>query len=895
MIGQTISHYKILEHVGSGGMGDVWKAEDLKLGRHVALKFLASHLVSDPEIQKRFEREARAAASLDHPNICTIHEIDAADGKTFLAMSLVEGGSLEERIEKGPLPLNEALDIARQIAEGLQAAHAVGVVHRDIKPGNILLTPEGRVKILDFGLALLTEGSKLTKLDTTVGTVAYMSPEQAQGGEVDHRTDIWALGCLLYEMVAGQRPFQGHYDQALVYSIVNEDPEPLTALRTGVPMELEVFVGKCLAKDAADRYDSAAELAKDLRTLGEKLKSGRSKVLRPTDLSVPAVPALAGQPLDPVLAPPPSSLRIWQGLLAVVTLSLLGVLAFHFTQAPPEKPLIRFSFAPEGLDAATTSHVESISPDGRYILYVKQTDGESSLWLRSLGDEATRQVPGTTGAIGGFWSPDSASIGFQVGSELRRTSIDGGNPITLCKLPSLGYFAFRGGSWSPDGERIVFSSDVRLYEVAARGGNPRLLYEPPVGSPKLDAMYPRFLPADGGPPALVYTASHGPNDQNMAVLNLETGERRDLGRGNRVVYSRDGYLIHGSGGFAERGLWARPFSRETLEPSGDAFPISTDGFAPAVSNHGTLAYLDDAGAAALETLLWRNRLGERIESIGQPQPNINRPAISPDGNRIAVASDESGNRDIWVHDLIRSTKTRLTFTDRLEFWPAWSPSGQEIAYRLNTGGGATSLMRKAADGTGEAVALVEAEVGMSSPDWSRDGRYLLYTEHHPESTRADIRYLELQDDGGASEPVTFLATAANERNPRLSPNGRFLADSSDESGRDEIYVRPFPSGEGKWQVSVNGGGDARWRRDGGELYYVEGTTLMAVSVSTEQSFTLGQPHALFESSDLFRGWYDVSADGERFLMVAPLEEGEETAPPRIRVVQNWQEEFRDRE
>ncbi len=892
MVGRTILHYRVVEKLGEGGMGVVYKAEDTQLRRTVALKFLSRETLGEDEVKERLIREAQAAASLDHPNICQVFGIHEEDGETFIAMAYVDGPSLAEKIKERPLPLDESLSIAAQIAEGLNEAHEQGVVHRDVKPHNVMLTSKGQVKIMDFGLASLAGRSKLTKSGTTLGTPAYMSPEQLEGKKVDRRADVWALGCVLYEMLTQKTPFEADYEQAIGYGILNEDPEPVTALRRGLPPKVDDLLAKALAKDRDERYQHADELLADLRVL-QKRSSGARKT--PSDRS--SIAATTGQAVGAIDALPPdsvvvrrSSQRIERAVAVVLGIAFFGLLAIHFTESPPEQTVTRFSFAPEGLAEAR------ISPDGKYILYAAQTDGESSLWLRSLSDESARELPGTEGAIAGFWSPDSAWIGFGTATELKRVSIDGGSPITLCELQTTGFFAFLGGTWSPDDERIVFSSGLQMYEIAARGGQPQLLFDSSE-SPRPFAFFPHFLPTGSGPAALVYTAAAISVDRWVAVLNLETGERRELGPGSRPVYSTDGYLIHDATDINDRGLWAWPFSLATLEPTEDAFPISTAGSVATLSRDGTLVYLDQVGGSSTRTLVWRDRTGELLETVGQPQ-NMAQLALSPDGQRVAVRSNESSDNDIWVHDLIRSTKTRLTFEDVTESDPAWSPSGREIAYRRNDPGPGGTLMRKSADGTGEAVVLVESESNLRWPDWSHDGRYLVYTESNSETQR-DIRYVELGSDGAASEPVTFLSTPANEDRPQLSPDGRFLAYTSDESGRAEIYVQPFPNGAGMWQVSVNGGFRPRWSSDGSELFYVEGLTLMAVSVSTEQGFTLGQPQMLFASPDLdlVNGSrsYDVSADGQRFLTIAPVGDDEEDAAPKIRIVQNWYEEFRDRE
>ncbi len=868
-------------------MGVVYKAEDTTLERTVALKFLAQHLLDDEEAKERFLREAKAAAALDHPNICTVYEIAEADGKTFIAMAYLEGESLEEHITKGPLSLKDALDFARQTADGLQAAHNKGVFHRDVKPANIIVSPEGRATVMDFGLARLTEASRLTKLDTAMGTVAYMSPEQAQGMEVDSRTDVWALGCVLYEMVSGQRPFQGQYDQALLYEIVHQEPAALTGLRTGVPVELELIATKCLAKDAENRYQAAKEVAVDLRTLAEKLKSGRSTILRTTDLGagVPATMTVAqtvnpAEALPPDVVPVPRSRQRIERLVAVVaTLAFLIVTAVHFTQAPPDQPTRRFSFVPPA-DINNDDETASLalSPNGRHIAYT--TSGSSSgLWVQDLDQDEPRQLAGTEGAYLPFWSPDSEFIAYAAGKELRKISVRGGASGLICPLPSP---TFREGTWSPNGESIVFSSYVSsggiLYKTSSQGGSSEeFITASEVDQTATSVARPRFVPG-AADQVLLFTVLMD-SAVEMYVRNLDTGRTAALGLGDRPVYSTaTGHLIYQS----QRNiydLWARPFSPETLQFTGSAFPLRQNARQPSISDDGTLAYLDGTARGA-QTLVWISRTGELLEAIGQSQ-EMAQPALSPDGQRVAVRSGESGNNDIWIHDLIRSTKTRLTFDDVTEANPAWSPSGREIVYRH--AGSPNRIMRRAADGTGEAVALVESEGGLFFPDWSRDGRYLVYIEVNPE-TRYDIRYVELGTDGDIGEPVTFLGSPADELFPKLSPDGRFLAYESDESGRSEIYVRPFPDGDGKWQASANGGTLPRWRSDGSELYYVEGGTLMAVSVSSELGFTPGQPQPLFEAPGLAPvqidlGGYDVAADGQRFLTIAPIE-GDEPEPPR---------------
>ena len=901
-------------------MGIVYKAEDTTLERTVALKFLAQHLLNDEEAKERFLREAKAAAALSHPNICTVHEIAEVDGKTFIAMEFVKGETLEERIAAGPLTLKDALDIGRQAADGLEAAHEENIIHRDIKPANVMVDAKGRAKVMDFGLARLTEASRLTKTNTAMGTVAYMSPEHAQGIEVDTRTDIWALGCVLYEMISGQRPFQGQYDQALLYEIVHEEPAALTGLRTGVPVELEFIISECLAKDRDDRTGTAQEVSRKLRTLAEKLKSGHSTILRTSNLTgaAPATMTVAqtvaaAEALPPGVTPVrQGNYRALQALAAVATLAFLGLLAFNLTESPPEvpeTPLRRFSYVPPpGLDARPLFAGLAISPNGNHLAFTT-TGTDGGVWVQDLDQYEPRQLAGTEGAYLPFWSPDSEYIVFAAGDELRNISVQGGASGLVCSLPSTGFFQ---GTWSPDGESIVFASLVRsgtvsLFQVSSQGGSPEeLITSGDIGETRGVVSRPHFV-SSGSDRILVFTVDDGAvlaaSGSTMYAKNLDTGQTAALGLGDRPIYSAStGHLIYQSVRDTYE-LWARPFSPETLEFTGSALSLRQNARQPSLSDDGTLAFLDGPDNTGPRTLVWRNRVAELLEAVGQPQPDIGSPSLSPDGRRVAVTSTESGNADIWVHDLIRSTKTRLTFEDQREVYSAWSPSGREIVYQSL--GPPHRLMRRAADGTGEAVVLLEADFTLVRPEWSRDGRYLVYDGIElGAGSRNDIRYIELGTDVEAGEPVMVLGSPADEQFAKLSPDGRFLAYESDESGRYEIYVRSFPGGDGKRQVSVNGGQQARWRSDGRELYYVEGDTLMAVSVSTESAITLRQPpRPLFDAPGLASafggavGGYDVSADGRRFLTVAPLEDGDEVeaAPPKIRLVQNWYEEFRDRQ
>ncbi len=951
-------------------MGVVYKAEDTKLERTVALKFLASHLMANEEAAKRFTREAKAAAALDHPNICTVHEIDEADDHTFIAMAYLEGETLDKRIAAGPVPLDDALDIAVQIARGLEAAHGKSIFHRDIKPANIMMLDQGSerlIKIMDFGLAQLAERSKLTDLDTVLGTMAYMSPEQTEGAGTDQRTDLWALGCVIYEMISGQLPFRGDYNQAVQYSILHEAPEPLTGLRTGVPMELERIVDKCLAKKREERYPEASALILDVGTLRKKLEAGRSTVARttrpplPSEMGTPAAqvqwgrsPDLPGDPSPPPQAPAPAgplettaepdhplvkyhviedldyggdsvvyraedtqlkrSVTInvvpesaaraaekqqrlhktgFYATAALLAAALAVIIAMWFAGPEPAEPppLRRFAYAPPAdfSPGGIFMLPASISPNGKHI--AAAGGGSLRLWIQDLDQQQPREIEGTEGARSPFWSPGSDFIGFAAGNELKKVSVRGGLSVRLCELPGE---AFYGGSWSPDGEVIVFGSGPPrvLCQVPARGGDPELLIsaegsESSSQGPTGGLASPHFLLGEAGRRVLVFTFGTQ-SEQTMMLQDLESGRRETLGPGHQPFYSAGHIVYQLAPGTQD--LWALPFSLETLTATGEPFPFVQAARSPTAGADGTLVYFDSAGRG-VDRPTWFDRRGTRMGDVGRGQTLTLDLSLSPDERSVAVSAEENGNQDIWVHDIELGVKTRVTTDPAIDYRPIWSPDGEEILFA----GGNQDIVLRRADGSGEAQALLDTPATELLSDWSRDGKYILYMVIDPENG-ADLWYLERNQEGGW-EPHLFLRTAFRERSPSLSPDGRFIAYASNESGRDEIYVQPFPKGGRRTTVSNNGGWEPRWSPDGRELFYVEGTTLTAVSVDTSATFSARSRTPLFEHPSLtnpFYPQYDISADGQRFIIPTPVEDAPESKP-MIRVVQNWAEEFRDRE
>ncbi len=770
-----------------------------------------------------------------------------------------------------------------------------------------------------------------------------MSPEQSQGMEVDHRTDIWALGGVLYEMVCGQPPFRGLYAQALLYEIVHQEPEPLTAQRTGVPMELERIVGKCLTKDAQRRYSTTADLIVDLENLADGLKEHTATVMRaasglvpprppakhlrtgppattgtragpsptvgtgsqagpaqtttnallPGDALVPPSPdapltaefvSTHGAPPTP-RAPARSTFIPWL-ISAALLLALIAVSALHFTEAPPPLPLRRFSFTPP--DLSTGRGGQSVSPNGRHIAYIAGADN-LSLWVRDLDQELARELSIAGAEQRPFWSPDSRSIGFVSGGELRKIPVDGGTATPLCPLPD---GQFQGGTWSPDGESIVFASGgpAKLYEVPARGGKAELLFEPERTEKGAGVTYPHFLPLDA-PTRVILHEIGSASDRDVALRDLATGEWELLTEGAYPAYSPSGHIVYQTNRY-EGGLWALPFSLATLKVSGEAFPVAEDQGAPSVAADETLISIDSSQGGTRQ-LGWRDETGARLDLVGQLQTYMRYPALSPDAKRVAVQSQEGEGNDIWIHDLARSIRTRLTFDPGYDGRPKWSPSGDKIAFYSDRSGRGY-VFERSADGTGAPELLVDSQGPNFPGGWSSDGKHFVFSRQS-QQTRLDLLYLERKPAGDGYDEHMFLQTEFAEQTARLSPDGRFIAYLSDEAGRQfNVYVRPFPEGGGKQRISPRGGRQLSWARDGKTLFYVEGNTLIAVPISTRNGLSAGPAKPLFEHSgfrNFFTANYDVSADGKRFLVIETVGEQEEK-PPAIRVVENWIEEHR---
>jgi serine/threonine protein kinase len=900
MIGQTISHYTITAKLGSGGMGEVYLAVDSKLDRKVALKFLPRQMSSQPDAKARFLQEARAASALNHPNICTIHDLQEADGQLFIVMEYVEGQTLRDRTQ--PFTLKQVVEIGIQVADGLAAAHEKGIVHRDIKTENLMMRKDGIVQIMDFGLAKLRGATRLTKEGSTVGTVGYMSPEEVQGLETDHRTDLFSLGVVLYELIAGQLPFKGAHETAIMYEIVNVDPQPLSAIRDDIDPELDRLILDCLQKDPNERCQSAREIARILRRF--KIDSGRKhqsrvSTVRPS-LSVSRAPVASDRMAARRGFERFKWLAIGAAAAAVVMLAAFFLLwrgntgsslphTLRFTiPTPPDMTLN----IPGGSKTA-------ISPDGqRLLITAVDSNGTRRLWLRQMNALTAEPLSGTDGATHPFWAPDSRQAGFFADGRLKRIDVTGGSVLTLCDAPD-----GRGGTWNRDGI-IVFAPNYLggLSRVRASGGAPTIITHADSLRYLETHRWPYFLP-DGNRFLYFVRTGAGPYSDStgcVRVGSLDGRADRQVMRGvANTAFARDHiFFLRGNT------LMAQQFDVREAVLSGDPFPVGERLFFAgdyshadfSVSENGTLVYRAGWGDAG-NRLLWYDRQGRILDTVGDPA--LYRDCrLSPDGQYLAVgltADVSSRSSDVWVYDLNRNIRTRLTFPPGVNDSPVWSPDGSYVYFGSARSKMKSDLYWKPANGAGEERLLLTSDQDKYVTDCAPDGRHLVFYTVRAGGAGCDLWTAPLAEGGTkvASESMPFQQTGLGGGDARFSPDGRWLAYWSG-AAQGQIYVCPFPGPGGKWQVSSEPGDYPCWRRDGKELFYLtENNILMAVDVDgTGSSFEAGRPRPLFQVQNVGSlsaiSPYDVTADGQRFIVIT----GEAGQTSTINVVVNWDAELR---
>ncbi len=883
MIGKTIAHYKVTAKLGAGGMGEVYRATDTKLGRDVALKVLPEAFAGDAQRMQRFQREAQVLASLNHSNIAAIYGLEESGTTRALAMELVEGPTLAERLARGALPLEEVLPIARQMCEALEYAHEKGIVHRDLKPANIKVTGDGQVKVLDFGLAkaLQDDASSsdisnsptlsvaMTRAGIILGTAAYMSPEQARGKPVDRRADIWSFGVVLYEMLVGRQLFGGETASDVLARVITQEPD-WDALPPHTPRRLRELLRRCLHKEARSR----------LRDIGDARLEIEAEIAAPGPVGVAPEVAASVSPLDVLRQP---AVWIVAGLLAVAA----SVLTWFFVPRAesPAGAAVRFDWSlPKDVtfSAWQARPIADISPDGSKIVFEGVAGGVHRLFLRSLDKAEPIPLAGTEEASSPFISPDGQWVGFDSAGALKKIPLNGGAPIALTEVRTMG-----GASWGDDG-RILFSSDLSqgLFTIDSAGGTPRPLTQRLIEKGESGHVWPHVLPGSKAAIFTVELAGKSFDEARIELVTLADGKRRVLIEGGTCArYISTGHIIFGRLG----ALHAAPFDLQKLEITGTPVPLGesvlihpgTGATNFSVSRGGSLITVTgDTGW--MRTMVRVDRNGKTTPLLAEPR-NYEAPRVSPDGKRIALYIHSSDD-DVWMYDLERGALTRMTTSSENQF-PVWRPDGKGFVF-TSSRAGPQNLFAESLDTDRPAELLVQSESDLTPHSLSPDGEWLAYSTSlgSGRSLNADILVFSMRE----RKSQVFLQTPFVETEPEFSPDGKWIAYTSNQSGRDQVYVQPFPGPGPRMQVSTEGGTVPRWARNGSELFFVQDDKLVAVPVQLGASPKLGKPAVLFgglQGYETFHLFYDVFPNGKEFVMVRHANPN--PAPLQFHIVLNW--------